>query len=46
LVYAISAFVSGDWFFGILAVASWAVVPYFRRRILRSALEGFEYARL
>jgi hypothetical protein len=45
-LYAVFAFVSGDWFFGIVAIAAWAVVLYFRRPILRWALEGIEYASL
>jgi hypothetical protein len=45
-IYAVFAFVSGDWFFGILAVTAWAVVLHFRRPILRWALEGIEYASL
>jgi hypothetical protein len=45
-LYAVFAFVSGDWLLGIVAVVAWAVVLYFRRPILRWALEGIEYASL
>ncbi len=45
-IYAVFAFASGYWFFGVLAVAAWAVVLRFRRPILRWTLEGFEYASL
>ena len=45
-IYAVFAFVSGDWFLGVLAVAVWAVVLHFRHHILRWALDGIEYASL
>jgi hypothetical protein len=45
-LYAVFAFVSGNWFLGIVAVAAWAVVLRFRRPILHWALEGIEYASL
>jgi hypothetical protein len=45
-LYAVLAFVGSDWWFGIMAVAVWAMVLYFRGPILRWALEGIEYASL
>jgi len=42
-LYAILAFFTGDWLFGILALIAWFVLLRFRRPILRWALEGIEY---
>ncbi len=42
-IYAAGAFISGDWIFGIMALAVWAVVLRFRRPILHWTLEGIEY---
>lgn len=42
-IYAILAFYTGDWLFGIVALAGWAVVLRFRRPLLRWTLEGIEY---
>ena len=41
--YAGFAFFAGDWIFGIIALAVWAVVLRFRRPILRWTLEGIEH---
>ena len=43
-VYAALAFLVGDWFMGVGALAVWLVVLRFRRRIVGWTLEGIEYA--
>jgi hypothetical protein len=43
-LYAALAFFTGDWFFGIAALAAWAVLLRFRRPMLHWTLEGIEYA--
>ncbi len=45
-VYAVVAFYTGDWYWGVVALGAWAVVLRFRRPILRWTLEGIEYAGL
>ena len=44
--YAVLAFLTGDWLWGIVALIAWGVLLRFRRPILRWALEGIEYAGL
>jgi len=41
-LYAVLAFFTGDWFWGILALTGWLIVLRFRRPILHWALEGIE----
>jgi hypothetical protein len=43
-VYAVCAFITGDWFFGLAALVAWVVVLRNGRSILRWVLEGIEYA--
>jgi hypothetical protein len=42
-LYAAAAFITGDWLYGIAALAAWAVVLRFRRPILHWTREGIEY---
>ncbi|MBE0545552.1 MAG: hypothetical protein IH623_29805 [Verrucomicrobia bacterium] len=42
-IYAILALYTGDWLFGIVALAGWAVVLRFRRPLLRWTFEVIEY---
>ena len=43
-LYAVFAFFTGDWIFGLMALVVWGVVLWFHRPILDWTLEGFEYA--
>jgi len=42
--FAIVAFVSGEWLFGVIALAVWTVVLRFRWPILRWTLDGIQYS--
>jgi hypothetical protein len=41
--YAASAFLSGNWLLGIVALAAWIVILRFRRPLLGWVLQGSEY---
>ena len=45
-IYAILAFCTGDWAFGIAALAGWTVVLRFGRPLLRWTFEGIQYGSL
>jgi hypothetical protein len=43
-IYAVLAFFTGDWLWGITALIAWLVVLRFRKPLLRWAFEGIEHA--